>query len=391
MRIGLLGYGKMGRGIFSLLADAPVESVVFVRDPAKAADFNRKQEKRLRRAASGGLFPESELPQKLAAARFTSDFGDLAGCDVCIESVTEEFDLKVDLLRRLEEITSSNAVLSTNSSSFSPTRLAEHLRRPERFCGFHFFHPIQLTSVVEIISCAKTAPDAVERVRQASLAMQRRPVIVQDYAGSAINVIMTGLTVEALYILEQGAALPTRIDAIVGKAARLGPCEAVDAIGVAFFTDVLQRTLEAYPFQLTVPELLHKLMRDGRDGRTAGGGLFLYKDDRPYDDRPEYYVNATQTHTPAGSPNDDDSLLERIMMQIYACMFTLVEMGIGSLEDFCLGIQDLVGLKEDPLKAIRAAGSETLRADFERLHRTIGPRFDPQPIARTLASIGAPM
>jgi 3-hydroxybutyryl-CoA dehydrogenase len=390
MRIGLLGYGKMGRGIFGLLAEAPVESIVFVRDPAKAADFNRKQEKRLRRAASGGAFPESELPQRLAQARFTSDFADLANCDLVIESVTEDLTLKVDLLRRLEDITSPQTVLTTNSSSFSPKKLAAQLRRPERFCGFHFFHPIQLTSVVEIIYGDQVQPDAVELVRQATLTIQRKPIMVKDFSGSAINVIMTGLTVEALYELEQGVALPTRIDAVVGKAARLGPCEAVDAIGVAFFTDVLRRTLEAFPFQLTIPDLLHKLIRDGRDGRTAGGGLFLYRDDRPYDDLPEYYRNPAQTHTPFDTPNNDDALLERIMLQIFYCMFTLIELGIGSLEEFCLGIEDLVGLKADPLKAIRAAGGDKLRADFERLHRTIGPRFDPGPIANALAQIGPP-
>jgi 3-hydroxybutyryl-CoA dehydrogenase len=387
MRVGLLGYGKMGRGIFSLLAESPLRALVYVRDPAKADDNNRKLEKRLRRGVSSGLVAEAELPARLAAYRFTSDLAELSNCELCIESVTEDWDLKVRLLRQVEELLPDSAVLSTNSSSFSPTKLSAQLRRPEQFCGFHFFHPVQLTSIIEIIVGERTAPAAVAAVREASLAMKRRPIVVKDYSGSAINVILTGLTCEALYILEQGAALPSRIDGITARISRLGPCEAVDTIGVAFFTEVLQRTLKEFPFKFTMPDLLHKLIRDGRDGKYAGKGLFLYRDDRPYDDDASYYVNPQQTHSPAGTPTDDDSLLERIMLQVYYCTLFLAEMGIGTLDDFCFGIQDLIGLQNNPLDDIRRIGGDRLTADLERLQATFGDRYDPAPIARMLAQV----
>lgn len=384
MRVGLIGYGKMGRGIFSLLADSPLQATVFLRDPAKCEEHNRKLEKRLERAVRNGLIPADDLPRHLAAYRFTADWEDLAPCELLIETAKEDFDLKVELLQRLERTVGDAAVISTNSSSFSPTKLGEHLQRPERFCGFHFFHPIQLTSIAEIIIAGQTSPETVEAVRQASLALGRRPLLVKDYSGSAINVMLTGLSCEALYILEQGLALPSRVDAIAGQFARLGPCEAIDNIGIRFFTDVLRRTLEAFPFKLTIPELCLKLIHDGRDGKYAGKGLFVYRDDRPGDDAPEYYVIPNQTHSPPGTPDDDASLLERMRLQIYYNVLTLAELEVGSLEDLCFGIEDLIGMKESPLEQMHALGGAELKARLLRHQEVFGPRFDPEPISKTL-------
>jgi len=390
MRVGLLGYGKMGRGIFSLLAESPLQATVFVRDPAKASDANRKLEKRLQRAAAGGLFPAEELPQRQAAYRFTSDLQELAPCDLVIESVVEDFDLKVELLRRVENVVAPAAFLATNSSSFSPTRLGEQLQRPERFGGFHFFHPIQLTSIVEIIVGRQTSPETVEVFRQTARDLRRTPLVVRDHSGSAINVLLTGLTCEALYMLEAGQATPSKIEEIIGKIARLGPCEALDTIGLTFYSQVLERTLAAYPFRLQFPELLRKLVRDGRDGKYAGKGLFVYRDDRPCDDDPAYYRNPLQTHTPPHAPNDDESLSERLLLQVYYGILLLTELEIGTLDDFSLGIQDMVGLKANPAENMRRMGGERLRAAFERLAALYGPRFDPAPIARTLSALNAP-
>lgn len=387
MRVGLLGYGKMGRGIFSLLADSPLEATVLVRDPAKADDGNRKLERRLKRAASGGLFPEAELPQRLAAYRFTTDWNELAKCDLLIESVAEDYGLKLELLKKLEDVVAPSATITTNSSSFSPTQLGAELKRPEMFAGFHFFHPIQLTSIVEIIAGAQTSPQTVEALREASLTMHRTPIVVKDYAGSAINVILTGLTCESLYMLEQGLATPTQIDNIAAKFGRLGPCEALDTIGIKFFTEVLERTLSKFPFQLTVPELLRKLIREGRDGKYAGSGLFVYRDDRPYDDAREYYLNPTQQHSPAESASDEAALLERLLIQIYYYILFLAEMGLGTIDDFSFGIQDLIGLRENPVEKMREMGGDQLRETCLRLQSTFGKRYDPAPVSRSLAEL----
>src|SRR5437879_13172635 len=242
MKIGIVGYGKMGRNIFSLVSETPMYVAVLRRAPAEMDRQNRRLEKRLSRAVSSGMLGAGDLPHRLAGLRFTTSWDDLRDCDLVIETVAEDFDAKVAVLQRAEATVPPTAILASNTSNLSITRLAECLRDPARFCGFHFFHPIQLTSVVEIVTPRRTAPRTVEFLRQVSRDMGRTPLVVKDVSGSCLNVPLTIHTCEALYILEQGLAAPSRIDEIVGRFCRLGPCEAMDALGVVLYTTVLGQT-----------------------------------------------------------------------------------------------------------------------------------------------------
>jgi len=387
MKIGIVGYGKMGRGIFSLLSDAPVEAAVFVRGPAKAEHDNRRLETRLRRAASSGVLSEADLPRRLAGLRFTSSWEDLRDCGLVIETVSEDYQTKIEVLRQAERTVSPQAVLTTNSSSLSITRLAENLREPARFCGLHFFHPIRLTSVVEIITSQQTAPGTVDFLRRVSGEIGRRPLVVRDLAGSCINVALSCFCCETLYTLEQGLAAPAEIDALAGRFARIGPCESLDATGIPFFAEVFARMLEAFPLDFTLPELCHKLIRDGRFGKHVGRGIFLYRDDRPVDDAPEYYLNPRQTHSPGIAPSDEASLYQRLLFPIYFMVLYLAQMKLGELSDLCLGIKDLIGMKIDPLEEMRKLGSRGLREVFDRLRRELGPRYDCRPLEGVMARL----
>ncbi|MHC4175972.1 MAG: 3-hydroxyacyl-CoA dehydrogenase family protein, partial [Planctomycetota bacterium] len=292
-------------------------------------------------------------------------------------TVTEDLETKLEVLRQAERTVSPEAVITSNSSSLSTNQISESLQDPARFCGYHFFHPPQLTSVVEIITSKQTTPRTVEFLRQVSRDIGRKPLVVKDEGGgSCINVVLTCISCEALYILEQGLALPSQIDAIVGRIARIGPCESLDVVGIPFFVEVLGRTLDAFPFDFVVPELLHKLTREGRLGKYVGRGIYLYPEDRPTDDALAYYVNTSQTHSPGAAPSDEASLSERLLFPIYFSVLRLAEMGLGEVSDLCLGIQDLIGMKIDPLKEMRKLGSDGLKKGFDRLRRDLGPRYD---------------
>lgn len=387
MKVGIIGYGKMGRNIFNLFSEAPVAVTVLGRDAAEMDRQNGRLEKRLRRAVSTGMLGEGDLARRLGALRFTTSWDDLRDCDLVIETVKEDLDTKIAVLRRAEATVSPQAVLTSNTSSLSITRVAENLREPVRFCGFHFFHPIQLTSIVEILTTRRTAPHVVEFLRQVSRDAGRTPLVMKDLAGSCINVPLAWHTCEMLYLLEQGLASPSWIDTIVGRFARVGPCETLDAIGIPFFTNVLRHTIDGFGFDLTVPELCHKLIRDGRFGKYANQGVYLYRDDRPTDDAPEYYRHPTQTHTPSGARSDDAGLHDRLLFPVYFSMLTVAQMGLGDLADLCHGISDVIGLKVDPLEEMRKLGSAGLREVFDRLRHELGPRYDCSPLAGIMASL----
>ena len=239
---------------------------------------------------------------RLAGLRFTTDWDDFRDCGLIIETVFEDFQVKSEVLRQAEQVVPPTAVISSNTSSLSLTQLAGCLQRPERFAGYHFFHPVPLTTVVEIIATPHTTPQTVEFLRQVSGQINRRPLVVRDLGGgSCVNVPLTFLTVESMYVLEEGLVSPSRLDVIVGEFTRLGPCEGLDIVGVEFFTSILRRMLVNFPYGYTVPELCLKLIREGRLGRYGQGGIFRYENDRPVDEPKEYYLAPGQTHTPPGA------------------------------------------------------------------------------------------
>lgn len=387
MKAGIIGCGKMGRGILSLFGGTRMEVTVLGRDSAEMDRQNRRWGKRLGRAVSSGMLDEAGLPRRLAALRFTTSWDDLQECDLVIETVSENFDTKIEVLRRAEETISPQAVLTSNTSSLSITRLAEHLRDSTRFCGFHFFHPVQLTSIVEIITSHRTSLRIVELLRQVSRDIGRRPLVMKDRSGSCVNVPLIFHCCEALYILEQGLASPSGIDKAAGQVARLGPCETMDAVGFPLVTDLLRRTLVAFDPDQAVPELCHRLIRDGRFGKHATRGIYIYRDDGPTDDVPEYYLNPTQTHTPADARSDEMALHERLIFPIYFSALKVAQEGLGDLGDLSLGMIDILGLKLDPLQEMRKLGSKGLRDVFDRLRDELGPRFDCRPLEGIMATL----
>ena len=360
VRVGIIGFGKMGRSIFNLFSDTLMAVTVIGRDPAEMDRQGQRLEKRLRRTVGAGLLAEADLARRLADLRFSTSSEALADCDLVVETISENFDAKIEVLRRAEAVISPQAVLTSNTSSLSLTRLADHLRDPTRFCGFHFFHPVQLMTIVEIITTPRTSPPTVELLRQVARDIDRVPLVVKDLAGSCLNVPLIFFCCEALYILEQGLATPSRIDAVAGRIARVGPCETIDAIGLPLSMEILRAALAAFGGNQTVPELCHTLIRDGRFGKYAKQGIYIYRDDRPMDDVREYYLNAAQTHTPSGVRSDVAGLYERLMFPIYFYLLKVAQEGLGDLGDLGRGISAVLGLKVDAMEEMRKLGSKGL-------------------------------
>jgi 3-hydroxybutyryl-CoA dehydrogenase len=366
----------MGRSIFSLLAESPADLTVLGRDPAAMDREARRCERRQRRAAGLRKLDDAPGAPRPGAVRFTTSWDDLRGCDLVIETVSEDDHLKREVLRRAEDAISPDAVLTSNTSGISIARLAGGLREPGRFCGFHFFHPVRLTTVVEIITAPRTARRVVERLREVCRAIGRTPLVVKDLAGSCLNVPLILHCCEAMYVLEQGLAQPSRIDELVGRRiARVGPCETIDAIGIPLATELLRGTLVALGSDQPVPALSQRLIGDGRLGRYAGGGIYIYREDRPIDDAPGYYHNPAQTHSPPVVRADEQGLYERLVFPVYHSLLRLSQDGRADLHVLCLGARDVLGLKVDPMAEMRRLGSSGLRAAFDRLATEVGPRF----------------
>jgi 3-hydroxybutyryl-CoA dehydrogenase len=377
MKIGLIGYGKMGKSIFQLLSSAGQEVTVLVTSPVMADQNNIQLKKRLQRGVRQGLLDENQFALRLATQQFTSRLEDLQDRDLVIESIPEDQERKGRLYRELEKTVSSESIIVSNTSSLSLNVLAQSLDRAERFCGFHFFHPIPLTSVIEIICWDRVSQQTLETLSQLSRSLDRTPLLVKDGPGSVINAVLACECCEALYILEQGLALPTEIDRIAGRFFRIGPCETLDTIGIEFFAGLFERTTIVRPVGVITPHLLFKLVADGRKGKDWGKGIFLYFDQKADNDAAEYYQNPRQNHSLETAERNPEATAKRLLFALLCGALFVLDRGLAPAEAVDLGVKDILAMKEGPITMMKAMGKARLREELNSLATTVGQRFDP--------------
>ncbi|TBW09182.1 3-hydroxyacyl-CoA dehydrogenase [Azotobacter chroococcum] len=281
-RIGVIGSGAMGRGIAQLFATAGVQ--VLLHDSRREAidqalAYNREA---LERAAAKGRLSQAELDASLTRLQPAASLAALADCDLLIEAIVEDLEAKQALFCELEALVAASAVLATNTSSLSVTRIASACRHPERVAGFHFFNPVPLMKIVEVIRGERTDPQVIERLAALAEQAGHFPARTPDSPGFLVNHAGRAYGTEALRILAEGVASPAQIDRILRDSLgfRMGPFELIDLVGL----DVTQAVMESVyrqfyqdprytPSWLVAPRLAAGLL-----GRKSGQGFYRYLD-----------------------------------------------------------------------------------------------------------------
>ncbi|MBP3076210.1 3-hydroxyacyl-CoA dehydrogenase [Streptomyces sp. 604F] len=286
MRIRVVGAGVMGRGIAQWavtaghtveLGDARRESV------DEAVAFVRRM---LDRAAEKGRLGRAEADdatRRLVPLDAPDAPGD--GVEWVIEAVLEDLAVKTELFRRLEEVLPATAVLATNTSSLPVTRIAAGLREPERLIGLHFFNPVPLMKVVEVIPGARTRPGLAEELAETVRASGHAAVTVADTPGFLINHAGRGLVTEALALLEEQAAPAEAVDRIARDVLglRMGPFELMDLTGLDVTSKVIDTIWEGFRYseRLRPSFLTPNRVAAGLHGRKTGEGFYRYGPDAP--------------------------------------------------------------------------------------------------------------
>jgi len=375
MKIGLIGYGKMGEGIFKLLSEKGYHVTVLVRSQEKAVSLKDKIDKAFERALKKNYISETEFQQKKTRLRFTQRLEDLGQSDLVIESIVESMPEKLDLYRRLESVVSPETVIVTNTSSFSVADLANNLKHKERFCGLHFFYPVFLVNLIEVVRWRGAPNQLINFLVDFCSNVGKKAIVVNDAPGSAINSILAYYYIEGLYILEQGLTLPSTIDMIGKKIFFVGPCESVDVIGIDFFIETLARTKHARRPDINIPVLLYKLLSEKRIGKKNSKGIFIYQDVKAQDDLSGFYSNPGQAHSLNDAPNSESFLAQRLLYSIFnGCLYAL-EREISSLEELNIGIKEELYMKEGPFTMMRSIGIKKLKEEFAMLAQKAGLRF----------------
>ncbi len=275
-RIGVLGSGQMGSGIAQVSAQADFETLVCDIAPESIAKAKERISSSLQKLQSKGLVENVEAIEK--RLNYTTTLNDLASCDLIIEAVTENEALKLKIFSDLDTIASPHAILASNTSSLSLTKIASATKRPQQVIGMHFMNPVPVMTLVEVIQALQTSPETYQRILDVAQKMKKTVVTSQDSPGFIINRILMPMINEAVYALESGLGTKEDIDTgmKLGTNQPMGPLTLADFIGLDTVLSILKILEESHGNKFKPCPLLQKYVDAGWLGRKTKRGFYLY-------------------------------------------------------------------------------------------------------------------
>jgi len=279
-KVGVLGCGLMGSGIAQVAATAGFEVTVLEVEQKFLDKGFAGIEKSLAKFAEKGVIKETPLAIR-ARLQGTTNRQDLAGCDIIIEAIIENVDEKKKMYASLDPIVKKEAIFASNTSSISVTELLTAVKRPERFIGLHFFNPVPLMKLVEVVKTIATAPEVYEAAYEFSKKLGKVPVRTSDKTGFIVNRLLVPYMLDAIRAYEEGVGSIEDIDNAMklGCGYPMGPFTLLDFVGLDttyYITQVMYDEFKERRF--ASPPLLKRLVMAGWYGRKSGRGFYDYSD-----------------------------------------------------------------------------------------------------------------
>ena len=277
--VAVLGAGTMGHGIAQVAAACGFKVVLRDISDELVSKGMRAIESNLAKGFERGKVTEEERERSLSNIRTTTRLEDTTGADLYVEAVPERLELKRETLRAVEGLNSKPFIFATNTSSLSITEIAEGSRCPARVVGLHFFNPVHIMRLVEVVVGRATAPEVVEAVRAVAVRMKKEPIVVRDVPGFASSRLGVALGLEAMRMVEEGVADAKSIDTAMelGYNHPMGPLRLTDLVGLdvrLHIAEYLHDRLGTERF--SPPDILRRLVAEGKLGRKTGEGFYKW-------------------------------------------------------------------------------------------------------------------
>jgi 3-hydroxybutyryl-CoA dehydrogenase len=282
--VGVLGCGLMGSGIAQVCAQAGFETRVREVSDALLERGLQGIGKRLAREVEKEKLTEGERDAALARLRGTTRLEELAGCDLVIEAVVEDLEVKNEIWRALDGLCPPGTIFASNTSSLTIADMAAATSRPERMVGLHFFNPVPVMKLVEVVRSLATDPAAFETAFDFARALGKEPIACRDSSGFVVNLLLVPYMMDAIRALEQGVASIADIDAgmRLGTGHPMGPFTLCDFVGIDTLDRIGGIMFEEYrEKRYASPPLLRRMVSLGYLGRKSGRGFYDYSQDPP--------------------------------------------------------------------------------------------------------------
>ncbi len=278
--VGVIGCGLMGSGIAEVVARAGQDAVVLETSDELVERGRQRVETSTLRAVERGRLDAEERDAVLGRVSLTTDVQDLSDVDLVIEAATEDHDTKVGMFRRLDEVTKPEVILASNTSSIPIADLGAATSRPEKVLGMHFFNPVPVMGLIELVRAISTSDDTMAFGRAYGVVLGKTTVESRDRAGFIVNALLIPYLNGAIRMLEDGFATREDIDTAVhlGLNHPMGPLQLIDLIGLdthLFIANVLFEEFKEPTY--APPPLLRRMVTAGRLGRKVGRGFYDYE------------------------------------------------------------------------------------------------------------------
>jgi len=280
-KLGIVGCGQMGSGIAQVSAQAQAGVEVISMEPSEELwqkGFARI-EKNINKAIEKGKADEALKTKTLGNLNGTTKLEDLADCDIVIEAVVEDMELKTNVFCELDKICKPEAILATNTSSLSVGDMSAFTKRRDRFCGLHFFNPVHMMKLCELVRTIDTSKETIAIAREFAEGVGKTVVMAQDRPGFIVNALLVPYLLDAIRMLENGVATRDDIDQgmMFGCGHPMGPLTLNDFIGLDTMLNIADIMFEEYKDKhYAAPPLLRRMVKAGYLGRKSGRGFYDY-------------------------------------------------------------------------------------------------------------------